>query len=444
MNESMPKFLVELVHKRINLLDKKVAVLGYAFKKDTDDARDSLVPKLIRYLLRNCVDVVSVHDPLLPVARDNGLVNDSLEDALEVEQRNCGSLGFCDVGRVIFSREELINRPSVKVSSPKPRRSLVTGGAGFIGFYLAKYLVELGDEVTIYENFSRGRRDDEFELLLRHPRVCLVQADLCRPLEVDGFFDVVFHLAAVNGTDNFYSQPVHVLRTNILSTMQVVKWASPANCGRLVFTSSAEAYAGFIRTVSDSHKYLPTQEDITLGIDDVTNPRYSYGGSKLAGELMVINYCRSKSISWSIACVHNVYGPRDLPEHVVPKLCQRILNRESPLVLLGALETRAFCYVEDCVKALHLVGSQKEADAEIFHIGSDQETRICDLASSLLKCAESADTPLEFRDSPLGSVSRRCPEVSKIAGLLGWKAITSLDTGLMKCWEWYSTRIAGK
>eukprot|EP00854_Cymbomonas_tetramitiformis_P020768 gene20768-24895_t len=86
MNESMPKFLVELVHKRINLLDKKVAVLGYAFKKDTDDARDSLVPKLIRYLLRNCVDVVSVHDPLLPVARDNGLVNDSLEDALEGSQ----------------------------------------------------------------------------------------------------------------------------------------------------------------------------------------------------------------------------------------------------------------------------------------------------------------------------------------------------------------------
>lgn len=297
----------------------------------------------------------------------------------------------------------------------------------------------MGYEVVIIDNFQRGKNDESLQNLISDGNVKLFNADLSKPLKFeDGeYFDVIFHLAAVNGTDNFYSMPQSVLHTNLLTTINLLEWASNKNCGKIVFTSSAEAYAGTIATNPSNPNLIPTSEEIPLCIEDVMNPRHSYGGSKLVGELLVINYCRSKKIRWSIARVHNIYGPRDGVEHVIPKLCERLLRKENPLKLFGGFETRAFCYVEDCADALHKIGEEACTDSEILHVGSMEEISIKDVARKLIISSGLQNITLEVLSAPEGCVKRRCPNTKKIRDLINWNPSTNLEVGLRKCWDWY-------
>lgn len=179
-------------------------------------------------------------------------------------------------------------------------------------------------------------------------------------------------------------------------------------------------------------------------IDDVLNPRHSYGGSKLVGELLVINYCRTKSLRWSIARVHNVYGPRDGVEHVIPKLCERLLQNQNPLKLFGGSETRAFCFVEDCCEALHKVGEESLTDSEILHIGSMEEICMKDLATKLIATSKLEGITLEVLSAPQGCVKRRCPNTEKARRLIDWNPSVSLHDGLAKCWNWYQGEFTTK
>ena len=191
------------------------------------------------------------------------------------------------------------------------RKILVTGGAGFIGFHLADYLSKKQDcEVTIIDNFTRNKEDQDFQELISKRNVKFIMADMTNKefyLKLSGYYDNVYHLAAINGTKYFYEKPYEVLRVNILSLMNLIEWIRPSNCGKFVFTSSSEAYAGTINKYSGFQESLPTKEDIPLCVDDVFNARFSYGGSKITGELLTINYFRKINIPFSIIRYHNIY-----------------------------------------------------------------------------------------------------------------------------------------
>lgn len=277
INEGMPKFLVDTVLKTHEIQNFNVAVLGFAFKKDADDSRDSLTPKLIRYVQKESPKSLKIQDPFLPETLEGGFHNCSLEKALQdadilflacnhsVYTHNvrtiydackpdclvCDIWNVCKVNKLTFTiadgRTAMLSSESKM--RPQRKKALVTGGAGFIGYFLSKRLADTGYEVVILDNFQRGRRDRCLNELLSFGHVTLIEADLCKPLNLAGYFDVVFHLAAVNGTDNFYDQPQNVLRTNLLTTMNLLEWTTNENCGKFVFTSSAEAYAGTISTV---------------------------------------------------------------------------------------------------------------------------------------------------------------------------------------------------
>jgi nucleoside-diphosphate-sugar epimerase len=302
---------------------------------------------------------------------------------------------------------------------------LITGGAGFIGSHLAALHVSCGDRVTLAD--------------LR-PASGIIQTDLTA---LDGWsalgggYDFVYHLAAVNGTELFYSIPHEVLRTNILTTIYALDWFR-TNCpdGKILFTSSNEAYAGALEAFGVLP--LPTPEDVPLVVADVANPRWSYGGSKLVGEQLFTHYASAYGLRTVIVRPHNFYGPRAGTRHVIPQLIDRIVRRVDPFPLYGPDETRSFCYIDDAVEALRSVMLSDRTDGGTFHIGSPVETRIADLADTMFEVAGWRPDRVVAAPSPAGSVRRRVPDVSRVREAVGWEATTPLEAGLRMTYKWWT------
>src|SRR3989344_686560 len=268
------------------------------------------------------------------------------------------------------------------------KTALITGGGGFIGFHLAKSLVKQGYNVTILENFARGKIDEEFEDFIKQKNVTLIEGDITKPETFDdiGEFDYVYHLAMINGTENFYNIPDKVLKVGILGTLNLLDWFVKHKKGKLLFSSSSETYAGALRILGDKFP-IPTPEEVPLVVDDPSNVRWSYGGSKILSEIAIHSYAKVYGMkNFSIIRYHNIYGPRMGFEHVVPQFIERIVKKENPFRIIGWEDTRSFCYIDDAVKATQLVMESEKTNGQTIHIGRDDgEIAILDMAKTLFK-----------------------------------------------------------
>ena len=324
-------------------------------------------------------------------------------------------------------------------------RTIVTGGSGFIGYHLAEYLSQNKDtEVTIIDNHARGIPDDLFCQLIERDNVVFLNGDMTKKDfygKLHGKYDYIYHLAAINGTKNFYERPYDVLHTNILALMNMMEWCTPDNCGSFLFSSSSETYAGTFNCFLREHpEFIPTKEDIALAIDDVLNPRWSYGGSKMIGEILTANYCRVYHVPFKIIRYYNIYGIRMGFDHVLPEFFKRVYLREEPFKVFGGQETRAFCAVEDAVRATEAVMCSDQCRGEIVHIGnSSQEVRIIDLLQKVFNIA-GYHPEIDVRPAPAGCVMRRCPSTDKLSVLTGFRASITLDEALPPMYQWYMRR----
>ncbi len=325
-------------------------------------------------------------------------------------------------------------------------KTLITGGAGFIGVHLANYLLDNGEEVFIVDNFFRGKDNQDFQTMLKRTGVHFIKTDISDPnslKKIGSGYDYVYHLAAVNGTKNFYEMPHEVLRINVKSLINILEWFIKKNRkGKILFTSSNEAYAGALAAFNKLP--IPTPENVPLVISDVYNPRWSYAGTKLIGEQFFIHYAKCYNFRMSIVRPHNFYGPRAGYNHVIPEFIERIKAKIDPFPIYGADDTRSFCYITDAVKAMKMVMESKKTDGGIYHIGSEEETQIKDLAEKLFKIGDWRPRKIEIHSSPKGSVKRRLADIEKIKRDVGWKPETALEEGLKKTFEWYGKYYKGK
>lgn len=320
---------------------------------------------------------------------------------------------------------------------------LITGGAGFIGYHLSKYLAGKGNDVAICDNLFRGRYDEDFKKLIEEKNVSYIECDLtdCNQFKkLEKNYEYVYHLAAINGTKYFYEIPHEVLRVNTLAAVNVLDWFVTAKCKKIFFSSSSETYSG---TMAISDMPIPTPEDVPLAIENIYNERRSYAGSKIIGELFFINYARKHKFDMSIVRYHNIYGPRMGNEHVIPEFIARILNKENPFKIFGGMQTRAFCYVDDAVKASELVMSSNRTNMEIVNIGNEkEEVSMVDLARKLF-AVSGYNADISIEEAPKGAVPRRCPSIKKLIKLTGFSPNLNLDYGLKKTFEWYKNRFEG-
>jgi nucleoside-diphosphate-sugar epimerase len=322
------------------------------------------------------------------------------------------------------------------------RRILVTGGAGFIGFHLTRRLAEdAGAEVTIVDDFSRGREDEEIASLVARPNVSVQNADLTDPAAwatLGEGYDEVYHLAAVIGVKHVLARPHDVVRVNALSTIHLLDWFVRGAARKLLFTSTSEAYAW---TRQFTELPLPTPEDVPLSLTSLTDPRSSYAGSKIFGELAVNQYCRAHDARFTVVRYHNVYGPRMGREHVVPELLERALGGEDPLVVYSATHTRAFCYVSDAVDATVAVMRDPRADGLTFNVGNDsEEVTIEDLARRIV-ARVAPGVGIEPKTAANDPIERRCPDISRARRLVGYVPKVTLDEGLEATLARYEQRL---
>lgn len=316
---------------------------------------------------------------------------------------------------------------------------LITGGAGFIGHYLTRYHAGKGDQVYIIDNLfkSEGEPADHISELLNSENVIFHKADLTEPLNLPDLpkkFDIVYHLAAINGTKLFYEMPYQVARINLLATLNLLDCLENKEVGRIVYASSSEVYA-------DSDKVgllkIPSDETVPAVFTQPTHSRFSYGTSKFMGEVLCAEFGKTKKVPTSIVRYHNVYGPAMGNHHVIPEFIVRIQNGENPFSIYGGNETRAFCYIDDAVTATVEVAKCDAAIGEIVHIGNaKEEIDIQSLAKICMKI-QGKEVEIVEKGRREASVSRRCPDTTKLKSLTGFEAKVSLQEGLEKTTAWY-------
>lgn len=314
---------------------------------------------------------------------------------------------------------------------------MVTGAAGFIGFHLARRLAQKpGARVVLVDNFARGENDELYRQLCRRPNVEAHDVDLTDPAAVARLpddVDVVYHEAALNGTQNFYERPYEVLRSGTLPTFHLVeKYVRPGRLTRFVYAGTPESYAS---TVNRFDWEVPTDETVPLCVDDVFNERWSYAAAKIHGEVLSINACREFGVPFSIIRYHNVYGPRMGDKHIVPDFLARLARGRAELY--GHEDTRSFLYVEDAVEATLLVGQSPATAGEIVNVGGDRELSMLELARQMMCLLGRKAEEIVLHAPPPGSVKRRVPSIRKLEELTGFRARWSLDEGLAETIRFY-------
>jgi nucleoside-diphosphate-sugar epimerase len=315
-----------------------------------------------------------------------------------------------------------------------PGRSfLVTGAAGFIGTAVVRALLNRGHIVRALDDESRGSRG---RLHDGGSRIDWVIGDIRDPLIVTKAVedvDAVVHLAAVNGTQFFYTCPDLVLEVAVKGILNVLDACIAHGVGELFVASSSEVY--------QTPPKVPTNESVPLSIPDPLNPRYSYAGGKIISELLALNYGRKKLRRAVIFRPHNVYGPDMGWEHVIPQLTLRILERSKQsrgpieLTIEGSGEqTRSFVYIDDFVAGLMRV-MEKGEHLSIYNIGTEEEISIkelaCEIASYLGRALKIIPT-----EPKSGGPLRRCPSIKRLRDL-GFSPAVSLKDGLARTIPWY-------
>jgi UDP-glucose 4-epimerase len=302
-------------------------------------------------------------------------------------------------------------------------RCLVTGGAGFIGSNLVDALLARGDEVTVVDDLSTGRRGNLDGALAAGAE--LVELDIrdaaaLTALAAERRARTVFHLAAQIDVRRSLEDPAFDAAVNVGGTANVLEAARAAGSGRIVFVSTGGAIYG-----EGEGQQLPLGEEAAIA------PLSAYGQSKYAAEGYLALYQRLYGLSGIALRLGNIYGPRQDPlgeAGVIAIFCGLLHSGGRPTVYGDGTQTRDYIYVGDVVAAA-LAAAESELTGPV-NIGTGRETNVLELAEALGRLGGVEDFEPEFAPPRAGEVQRITLDASRAERELGWAPATSLDDGL--------------
>src|ERR1039457_2623001 len=254
-------------------------------------------------------------------------------------------------------------------------RSLITGGAGFVGSHLAEELLRRDEEVYILDDLSTGSIENIEHLKPNARFHYTLDSVLNEPVlaELIDRCDVVYHLAAAVGVKLIVESPVNTIETNVHGTEVVLKLANKKK-KKVLITSTSEVYG--------KATAVPFNEDQDLVLGPTTKGRWSYACSKAIDEFLAIAYYHEKRLPVVVVLLINTVGPRQTGRYgmVTPSFVSQALNGQPITVYGDGKQSRAFGYVGDVVKAIADLTRHSSAVGQVFNIGSTQETTINQLA----------------------------------------------------------------
>ena len=291
-------------------------------------------------------------------------------------------------------------------------RAVVTGGAGFIGSHVVDALVERGDEVTVVDNLSSGKREN------LNPAARFVEADIRDGLDVQA--DVIFHLAAQADVNTSVQRPDYDADVNVRGTVRVLE-AARENGAQVIFSSTGGAIYGECER--------PARED------DPRRPMSPYGIAKLAGEEYLQGWNRMYGADHVVLRFANVYGSRQdsgLEGGVVAIFLERMHAGQKTAIYGDGLQTRDFVDVGDIVGGL-LAAVGREGG--VFNLGTGRETTVREIHELCRRVSGSIDEPT-IADARVGDVQRSVLDATRAREELGWSAEPDLEPGFRRIWEW--------
>lgn len=299
---------------------------------------------------------------------------------------------------------------------------LVTGGCGFIGTNLVRLLLASGEDVTVYDNLSRGRRE-----WLDDCGPNIVQGDI---LDVAGLekslagIDAVVHLAAYGSVIESVTDPAPNFDNNVVGTFNVFSAASRAGVKKVVFASTGGALIG--------NAEPPVSEE------SLPRPISPYGASKLCGEA----YCHAFGHAYDIDTVAlrfaNVFGPQSAHKKgAVTAFIKAVMTGEPMIIFGDGMASRDFLYTDDLCRGIQMGLGASLPGSSVFHLASGEETRIIDLARGIARVAGHPDHPIEHRDKRRGEVERNFATYELARKTLGFQPQLSFDEGLAATWQWF-------
>ena len=298
-------------------------------------------------------------------------------------------------------------------------KTLVTGGAGFIGSHIVDSLVKRGDQVRVLDDLSSGKKENLTDVL---DEIEWITGDICDQdvlISVLADIDYVFHQAAFVSVPMSIENPQLCFDVNVNGTIRLLSAARDAGVKRAVIASSAAVYG--------DNKNLPLKEDSSL------YPKSPYATSKQVGELYTTLYSELLGLEVVALRYFNVYGPRQNPDSdyaaVIPIFIKAIQNGQIPVIHGDGGQTRDFIHVNDIVLANLLAAEAPEAPGQVINICSGKETSILDLLNIILEINHLNLQP-EFAAARPGDIYRSIGDPGKAKDVLGFEQSIDLVQGL--------------
>ena len=309
-------------------------------------------------------------------------------------------------------------------------RVLVTGGAGFIGSHLTDLLLARGDQVTVIDNLSTGRRANLPE---EHAHLRFIEADLDHALGALGpgeRFDQIYHLAAAVGVKLVVDEPIRCIETNIDQTAHLLRFAlTHGPDGRpapTLIASSSEVYGKAEKSP------FSEEDDVVYG--PTTRSRWSYACSKAIDEYLALAYHAQHGLPATIVRFFNTVGPRQVGEYgmVLPNFVSSALADRDIQVHGDGKQTRCFCDVRDVADALPRLLGNASSHGRVFNLGSDRSISINDLATLVISTLGSPSRLVhvpydQAYSAGFEDLRRREPDLMRIRGAIGFSPRIALE-----------------
>jgi len=311
------------------------------------------------------------------------------------------------------------------------KRTLITGGSGFLGSHLCDYFIGLGHEVICMDNLIKKENIDNIAHLLGHQRFKFIKYDVTEYLHVEGELNNILHFASLASPKDYLDYPIQTLKVGSLGTHKALGLAKEKKA-RFLLASTSEVYG--------DPKEHPQSESYPGNVDPVV-PRGVYDEAKRFAEAITMAYHRTHSLETRIARIFNTYGPRMRLDdgRALPNFMVQALRGEDMTVYGDGNQTRSFCYVDDLIDGIKRLLDSDEA--EPVNLGNPEEISILEFAKEILKLTGSRSRII-FHSLPQNDPTVRQPDITKAKKVLGWEPKVSRQEGLRRALQYFKEKLS--
>ena len=305
-------------------------------------------------------------------------------------------------------------------------RTVITGGAGFVGSHLCERFLAEGHDVVCVDNLLTGASRN-IAHLGDDPRFQFVKHNISEPITIDGSIDHILHFASPASPADYLAHPIATLKVGSLGTHNALGLAR-AKGARFLLASTSEVYGD-----PDIH---PQREEYWGNVNPV-GPRGCYDEAKRVAEAFTMAYHRQHGLATRIVRIFNTYGPRMRLNdgRVLPAFMGQVLRGEPLSVYGKGDQTRSFCYVTDLVDGIYRLLNSDYPDP--VNIGNPNEITVLETAREILKMVPDTKSTIQYHPLPQDDPRRRRPDITKAQTLLGWNPTIDRAEGFARTLEYF-------